>query len=105
MGALLGDCAVVEDYDVVGVADRREAVGDDNHGAPAVETLEVADNLPLVAGVEGVGGFVEEDEAGVAVYGAGDEDSLLLPLTQPDAVGSDDSVVARRQFSNCIFLV
>ncbi len=33
MGALLGDAAVVEDDDPAGVADRREAVGDDDRGA------------------------------------------------------------------------
>ena len=75
--------ALVEDYYLVGVAHRRQAVGDHHHGAAPVEPGQVFYNLPLVFGVERVGRLVEEYEVGVLIDGPGDEYALLLPWLRP----------------------
>ncbi len=71
MAAGLGHAATVEHDDIVGVAHGGEAVRHYHHCAPAVESGEILHDGALVGGVERVGGFVEEDEVGVAVDGAG----------------------------------
>ena len=76
------------------MANGGETVGYDYDCAAAIEAGEVFYDFALVAGVERVGGFVEEDEVGVAVDGTRYEDALFLPLADTDAVAADDGVVA-----------
>ncbi len=63
MGAALNDPALVQDDDLVAVPDGGEAVGDDQAGAAPPAQVPV-DEL-LGQGVEGAGGLVQDEEAGI----------------------------------------
>ena len=71
VGALLHNAPFVEHADEVGVADCGEAVGDYKGGAPFHEAVEGLLHEFLAFGVEGRGGFVENQHRGVLEYGAG----------------------------------
>ncbi len=95
--------AFEHDY-VVGISYGRKPVGHHHDGASAIKFREVFDYAAFVAGVEGVGGLVEEYEVGVAVDGASYEYALLLPLAEAVAFGSYFGVVLQGQ-SRDLFVV
>jgi hypothetical protein len=76
----VGDFAVVEGGDAIGVREDAVVVGDDEDGAfgAAGDLLKNFHDEEAVFGVESGGGFVADDEAGVVDEGAGDGDALLL---------------------------
>src|SRR5690606_20714433 len=76
MGAPLHDLAALHDDDLVGVPDGAEAVGHDN--ARTAPAPQVPVDFHLGAGVQGAGGFVEDEEAGVIHQGTGDLQALAL---------------------------
>src|ERR1700742_4179313 len=61
-GAGLDDAAFLEDEDAVHVPDGGEAVGDDEGGAVAHQAFEGFLDEVLAFGVEGAGGFVEDED-------------------------------------------
>ena len=76
--AALDDAAVVEYEDLVGAADGRKAVGDGEDGAAAHGFVEGVLDGALGFGVEGAGGFVEDEDGRVAQERAGDGEALAL---------------------------
>lgn len=64
MRALLDEFAVVEDADEIGVADRAEAVGDDEGGEVRAEVVEGLLDEFLGGVVEGGGDLVQQQERG-----------------------------------------
>ena len=76
----VGDFAVVEGGDAIGVREDAVVVGDDEDGAfgAAGDLFEDFHDEEAVFGVESGGGFVADDEAWVVDEGAGDGDALLL---------------------------
>ena len=94
MGAGLDDPAVVDDEDLVGVADRREPVRDDQ-GRPALEGgVEGALDRGLGLGVEVGGGLVEDDDRGLLEQQPGDGEPLPLAAGEPVAAVADHGVEA-----------
>ena len=71
MSAALDDLALIEDVDDVGLLDRAETVGNGNGGAAASGGIKRGLDDLLGLGVEGGGGFVEEENLGVTQEGAG----------------------------------
>src|SRR5947209_8623586 len=76
----LDDLTVVEDDDLVAVADRRQAVGDDH--TRAAPPPQVGVHLLLGDGVEGARGLVEHDDARVRGEHPGDLQPLPLPARE-----------------------
>ena len=68
--ALLGDGAVDDDGDEVGVEDGGEAVGDDDGGAVAEDVAEGVLDERLGLRVEGGGGLVEDEDLWVLEDGS-----------------------------------
>lgn len=56
---------LAENNDLVGIPNRRQAVGDHNHGAAAGEFLHDCGDRRLVLAVEGGGDLVEQQNGGV----------------------------------------
>ena len=83
--ALFDDAACVEDDEVIGVADGGETMGDDHQGECAVQADEGVANPFFVAGVEGAGGFVEDQQEGLPQQGAGEGDALAFATREVDA--------------------
>jgi hypothetical protein len=77
--SLLDDLAVLEHHDQVGVADRREAVGDDERGATVQEASQRAFDLPLGADVDGARRLVEDQDARIGEQRPRERDELALP--------------------------
>ena len=64
MIAALDDVAVVEHQDLVGIDDRRQAMGDDQGGAVGGDLGEARLDLALGLGVERRGRLVEDQDFG-----------------------------------------
>src|SRR5207237_1274910 len=94
VAALLRGPAVLEDDDLVGVADGAQAVGDGDHGAPLHDALERLDDDRLRLGVERRSRLVEDEDGRVANDCAGDSDALPLSAGQGQASFAHLGVVA-----------
>ena len=57
-------------------------MGDEEESATLVALDDALEDAALGGGIEGGGGFVEEQARGRAQQGAGDADASGLPLTQ-----------------------
>ena len=62
---LFDDAATADDHDLGGMADGREAVGDDEGGTPFEEVVDGVLHKALGAGVNIGGRFIENEDAGV----------------------------------------
>ena len=78
MCSALDDAAVLQNDDQVGVADGREAVGDDQGSTPTHQARECVLDEPLAFRVEGGSGFVEDEQGRILEHGPGDGDALPL---------------------------
>lgn len=94
VGALGDDLAVLEDVDAVAVANGAEAVGDGDGGAIGGELVEGFLDLSFGDGVHGGGGFVHEEDVGIAEEGAGEGEALALTTGELHAVFAEEGVVA-----------
>ena len=94
VGATFDDFAVFEDDDFVETGDGRETVSDDDGGAALHKVAEGVLDGGFGFGVEGGGGFVEDEDGGVFQNGASDGDALTLPTGELDAAFADHGVVA-----------
>src|SRR2546430_1624026 len=83
VAALLRDPAVLEDDDLVGVADGAQAGSDGDHGAPLHDALERLDDDLFRLGVERRSRLVEDEDGRVAKDRAGDSNSPILILDEP----------------------
>jgi len=78
MVADLCNSALVQNNNLVGVADGAEAVGDDQRGAGAVDVLHRQLDGPLGFVVEAGGRFVEHQYVGIDQQSAGNAKALAL---------------------------
>jgi hypothetical protein len=83
MGSLFDRATLVHHDDAVGVAHRRQPMGDDQRGAPGAQPGQRLLHQRLVLGIQRAGGFVEQQDARVAQQRAGQRDALPLPARQP----------------------
>ena len=97
MGAAFDDAAFVEDDDGVGVADGGETVSDDDGGAAAHDGFEGLLDGAFAFGVEGGGGFVEDEDGCFAEDGACYGEALSLAAGEVEATVADEGVVALRE--------
>ena len=93
VGAAFDDFAVFEDEDEVGAGDGAEAVGDDEGGAVGDEFFKGVLDEHFGVGVDGGGGFVEHEDAGVGEESAGEADELALAEGHLGAAFADLGVV------------
>ena len=78
MGALFDDAALFEHHDAAGLADGRNAMRDQNHGAPAHRPGQVRQNALLGQGIHARERVVQNQNARVSQQRAGDGGALLL---------------------------
>ena len=94
VGAAFDDAPGFEDEDDVGVADGGEPVGDDDGGAAFEGLVEGGLDGGLGGVVQGGGGFVEDDDAGLGEQQPGDGEALAFPAGEAVAALPDDGVEA-----------
>ena len=89
MRSLFDDLAFFEDVDPVRVLDGGEAVGDDERSAVFHQAVEGGLDLALGFGIDGSGGFVEEEDGRVFEESAGDGEALFLAAGEFHAALAD----------------
>ena len=89
MGAALGDPALVENHDLVGIDHGRQAVGDDDAGPALGDVAKGLLDRRLGAAVEGAGRLVEDQDRRILEQGSGDRDPLLLAARQLEPALAD----------------
>ncbi len=94
MAAAFGDLSLVQDDDLVGVADRGQAVRDGDRGAARADGVDGLLHGLLGLGVQGAGRLVKDEDGRVAQDRAGDGQALLLPAGEPVAALPHHRVVA-----------
>src|SRR3954468_16992443 len=91
--AALDDLAVLQDKNLVGAADRRQAVGDHERGAPLPQRAEAVLDERLALAVQARRRLVEHQDPRVRQDGPCDRDPLPLPARELDAPFPDHRVV------------
>ena len=76
--ALFNDGAVFHDEDEIGIANSRQAVGDDEGGAICAQCVHRFLDEYLSAGIDRRGGFVENEQRGLGQKRTGNGDELAL---------------------------
>ena len=97
MAALLDDVAVLHDQDGVGVADRGQAVSDDEARAALAQRVHRLLDQQLRAGVHAAGGLIEDEHGRVGHEGPRDREQLALAGGDVRGVLLQNRVVALRQ--------
>ena len=97
MRAALGDDALVEHQDLVGVDHGREAVRDHDRRASARDALQGRLNLAFGKTVERRRRFVEDQNRRRLQHRARDGDPLLLAARKLEAPLADRRLIAKRQ--------
>src|SRR4051795_2561562 len=92
--ALLDDPAVLQDDDQVGVADRREPVGDDEGRAAVQKPPQRALDLSFRADVDGARRLVEDQDLRVREQRPRERDQLTLAERQPGTAFAELRLVA-----------
>ena len=102
MAAAFDDAALVENDDLVGVHQRAQPVGDDDHGALLDDVLEGGADAPFGRGVDGGRRIVEDQHRAVDHDAAGDREALALAARQRDASLTDQGAVARGELADVV---
>lgn len=89
----LDNLAVIDEQDVVCVADGAESMRDHHLGASAWIATDGLGDCRLVLGVQGTGGFVDEQYGRGFEQGTGDADALTLSSRQCGAGFTDAGLV------------
>ena len=98
--ALLDDLAIVDDDDLVRIADRGQAMGNDETGAAFHQAQQRFLDARFGARVHAGGGFVEDEDARVGQDGAGDGQQLALSLAEVAGALREFGLVALRQLAD-----
>ena len=93
VGAFFGDAAVLDDKDLVGVPDRRQAVGDGDDGPAPGELGDGGLDQVLVLRVDAGRGLVQNDDGRVLKDGPGNGNPLFFTAGQGTAALADYRVV------------
>ena len=97
VAAAFDDTAVLENHDGIGVLDRGETVGDDEHRPAVHQRVHAPLDNGLGTGIDGGGGLIEDHDRRISHGGPGDAQQLPLALAQVGAVTVEYGVVALGQ--------
>ena len=87
------ESTVLHYVNTIAVLQRVQPVGYHYNGSGLRRVTKCAEDGLFGCAVEGAGGFVEDEDFGVAVKRASEADSLALPSAEADASLADDGVV------------
>ena len=94
MAALLHNLPLVQHADQISLPDRAESVGNHKHGVLPFELVDGLLHQPFALGVEGAGGFIEDQQLWIAQDGSGQGKALALAAAEAVAAFADQGVVA-----------
>src|SRR5690242_7931370 len=98
--AVLHDAAVLDGNDAVGVAHRRQAMGDDEYSSSGADMTHILLDDLLAFVVERACGLVEDQNARAGCQSTGDGDALALTAREQNATIAHRCVVALRQLKD-----
>lgn len=93
MGSAFDYAATFENHNKLGSCHCGKAMGNDKGCAPGEKCLEGLADEGFTFGIEGTGGFVENEEVGLEENGTGDADALTLPTTEESTAVANGGVV------------
>ena len=94
MGTEFDDASAVQDGNAVGVADRGDAMRDEDGGAAAHDIAQMVQDLVFGMRIDAGESIVEDQDSRIADEGAGDCGALLLASGKGDAALTDHRLVA-----------
>ncbi len=100
MAALLGDTGLIHHHDAVGVADGGQPMRDDQGGSPACQFRQGTLDGVLGFGIEGRGGFVQDQDRRVFEEHARNRQALFLTTRQFHPALADHGIQTVRQRSD-----
>ena len=89
MAASFDDLPLFQHQDGLGVTHGGEAVGDDEDGPPIHQGIHPLFDQVLGAGVDGAGGFIQNEHRRLGDGGPGDGQQLPLPLGEVGAIAGE----------------
>ena len=96
MAALLNNLPLIHHTDHICLHDRAEPVGNHQHGVMTFELFDGLLNQSFALGIEGAGGFIEDQQLWIAKDGAGQGEPLALAAAEAVAPFADQGVEAIR---------
>ena len=93
MGSAFDYAAAFENHNKLGSCHCGKAMGNDKGCTPGEKRLKGLADEGFTFGVEGTGGFVENEEVGLEENGTGDADALTLPTTEESTAVADGGIV------------
>ena len=100
MAAGLCNLAFLYHDNPIGIADRTESMGDDQHGSTRANLTHIVLNDFFRLVIEGTRGLVKNQDTRIGDERPGDGDALALSAGQSGAVLAHHGVVALRQLTN-----
>ena len=97
MGSLLGDAPLLDHNNIVGMADGRQAVGNDDGCFALCQAAEILLNGAFRFRIDRAGRFIQDQHRGVFQYGAGDAQPLALPPRKFDAPFPHNAFISIRK--------
>ena len=94
MRAAFDNSSAFDDQNLIGATDGGEPVSDHEGRSPLHQLVQSGLNHGLGLGVEGTGGLVENQDAGLCQQRASDRETLPLAAGELYATLADDGVVA-----------
>src|SRR5512143_3976175 len=91
------DLPAFQHYDLVGVSDGRQAMGDDYGRAAYHQALQSLLDEQLGLGINRRGGLVKDQDGGIFQDSPGNRQALLLPTGELDPALADERIVTIRQ--------
>jgi len=82
MRTALDDPVIIDYQHQIGVANCAQAVRNDKRGTPLQQAQQSLLNLQFGASIDAAGGFVQNQDAGICQYGAGNRQQLPLALAE-----------------------
>ena len=82
MVANLNHLSLVEDYDLVSILHRAQAMSNNHNRLALVELIQVLHDITLVVGIKRVGRLVQEDIVRILVNRYLYQDALLLKMAE-----------------------
>src|SRR5277367_1996254 len=97
MGTAFDDPSLLDDQDLIGAANRGQAMRNHKRRPALHEEVKAALNQCLGFGVERAGGLVEDEDAWICEDGTRDRDTLTLASGELDAALAHDGLVLLRE--------
>lgn len=97
VGPIFEDSAIAKDGNLIALCDGGEAVCDDDDGVVSHEAIDVGLNEALGFGIQGGGGFIKDENGGIAEDGSGDGDALALSTRESRAAFAQHGLIALRE--------